>query len=69
MSSSLKEALERVRKRVEELTSDVHETVESTHSLVKTTRPKPLRTFVERRLEGFKDVRPLKRLREEKPKE
>lgn len=62
----MKEAIERVRKRIEELTSDIHETVESTHSLVKTARPKPVRIFMERRLEN---VRPLKRLREEKQKE
>jgi signal transduction histidine kinase len=64
--SPLKEAIEKVRRRLEELTADIHETVESTHSLIKTARPKPLRTFMERRLEN---IRPLKRLREERPKE
>jgi flagellar biosynthesis chaperone FliJ len=64
--SPLKEAIERVRKRLEELTTDIHETVESTHSLIKTARPKPLRTFMEKKLER---IRPLKRLREERQRD
>ncbi|MEM2291650.1 MAG: hypothetical protein QXX41_00070 [Nitrososphaerota archaeon] len=59
--SSLKEAFERIRKRVEELTTDVHETLESAHSLVRSARPKPFRALVERRLEN---IRPLRRLKE-----
>lgn len=57
---SLKEALENIRKRIDELTRDVHETMEATHSLVKTARPKPLRALLEKRME---DIRPLRRLR------
>jgi len=61
--SPLRDAIERVRKRLEDLASEMHETVESTHSLLKTVRPKPVRIFMERRLSNF---RPLKRLREKR---
>lgn len=57
---SFKEPIEKIRKRVEELVTGVQETTQSIRELIRTTRPKPLKTFVSQKID---ELRPLRRLR------
>jgi hypothetical protein len=62
---SLNEALEKVRKRLEELTSDINKLRETSREVIKTSRPKPLKHFLESR---FEKIRPIKFLGEKMEK-
>jgi phage shock protein A len=63
---SLDEALEKVRKRLEELSTDIGKMKKTSREVIKTSRPKPLRQFLESRVDSF---RPLKLLEKRRPKE
>jgi hypothetical protein len=63
---SLDEALEKVRKRLEELSTDIGKMKKTSREVIKTSRPKPLRQFLESRVDSF---RPLKLLEKRRLKE
>ena len=62
VAMALKESTEKVRKKVHELASDMKSTRETLRETVRDIRPKPLRGFVEKKVES---IRPLKRWRKE----
>jgi len=57
---SLNEALDRVRKRLEELSSDIDNMRGTLRDIVKSSRPKPFKRIVEKRIQS---LRPLERLK------
>jgi hypothetical protein len=62
---SFSEPLDKVRKRIEELLEDVHRTRESIREIIKSSRPKPLKKFVEKKVESFRPLRVLRKRAEE----
>jgi prefoldin subunit 5 len=61
---SLDEALEKVRKRLEELSTDIGKMRETSREVIKASRPKPLRQFLESRVENLRPRKFLEKRRE-----
>lgn len=60
---SLKDALDRVLKKIRDLSGDVKSSKDSLMDVVGSTRPRPIRNFVRKRVES---IRPLRKKEERK---